>query len=65
MCLASRGDGVHDGAQGPLPLLGKAGLAESLKVGLHGGVHGQEVALQEATECGGGHFPHLPKTDSC
>lgn len=26
---------------------------------LHGGVHGQEIALKEATECSGGHFSYL------
>lgn len=26
---------------------------------LHRGVHGQEIALKEATECSGGHFSYL------
>lgn len=57
--LTSRGYSVHYRAQLPLPLLRQASLAESLKMGLHGGVHGQEIALKEATECSGGHFSHL------
>lgn len=54
-----RGYGVHYGAKLSFPLLGQAGLAQCLKVGLHGRVHGQEVALEEAAERGGRHLSHL------
>lgn len=57
--LTSRGDSVHHGAQLPLPLLRQTSLAESLEMCLHGGVHGQEIALKEATECCGSHFSYL------
>jgi len=55
----SRGYSVHYRSELPLPLLRQASLAQSLKMCLHGGVHGQEIALKEAAECGGGHFSYL------
>lgn len=57
--LTSRGYSVHYRSKLPLPLLRQASLAQSLKMCLHGGVHGQEIALKEAAECGGGHFSYL------
>lgn len=57
--LTSRGYSVHCRAELPLPLLRQTSLAESLKMCLHGGVHGQEIALKEATECSGSHFSYL------
>lgn len=59
MFLTSRGYSVHYRAKVSFPLLRQAGLAECLKMCLHGGVHGQEIALKEATECGGSHFSYL------
>lgn len=59
--LTSRRYSVHCRAELPLPLLRQAGLAESLKMCLHGGVHGQEIALKEAAESSGGHFSYLQK----
>lgn len=55
----SRGYSVHYRTKIPFPLFRQARLAEGLEVGLHGGVHREEVALKEATECSGGHFSYL------
>lgn len=57
--LTSRGYSVHYRAELPLSLLRQGRLAQRLKMGLHGGVHGQEIALKEAAECCGGHFSYL------
>ena len=59
LVATSGGDGVHHGAQLPLPLLGQAGLAEGLEVALHGALYGQEVTLKETAQSGGSHLPHL------
>lgn len=57
--LTSRGYSVHNRAKLPFPLLRQTGFAECLKMCLHRGVHGQEIALEEATERCGGHFSYL------
>lgn len=57
--LTSRGYSVHYRAELPFPLLRQASLAKSLEMCLHGGIHGQEIALKEAAECSGGHFSDL------
>lgn len=57
--LTSRWYSVHYRAELPLPLLRQGSLAHSLKMCLHGGFHGQEIALKEAAECSCGHFSYL------
>lgn len=57
--LTPRRNCIRHQTQVALPFLWQPHLAELFKMGLHGPIHSEEVALQQPTQCGGSHFSHL------